>query len=290
MSTKPCYEVEIYRDGPHAIPSMTLTEGGNVHAYFLTPVFVVWLAQGAVSYMGGKLLSSIMHDPSISDVEGMIRNAIAEINAYTRRVIEENEIRKLVAQMDSITRNLRQYANATTIPDMQANKYLLTDAILKTSEAMSACMTLGIAASFCYANAVSLRLLALSAFFTLEKSPASRTAAIESVDEGKKALESLFPAFEKSWEPDTRIQIPNPPCRWIPDERQPYGSCWLVIDGTQTEVHSGLALDSGEWNDIVQEFRNNFAQQKANAISAVEPPLRAAEAEWDKAIAKLRAI
>jgi hypothetical protein len=118
-------------------------------------MILLWLAEGAITYLGGKALATIMDDPQIKDVEDLIRAAITEINVYTRQAIQENEIKKLSGSLNAVIDNLKDFAVLKSAHDKEVNRFLLTDAIIKTEESIAQCVLLGIPAIFCYVNAVS---------------------------------------------------------------------------------------------------------------------------------------
>ena len=251
---------------------------------------LVWLAQGAVTYIGGRLLSSVVDDSRLSDVNTLIRNAVSEIAVYTRRAIEENDVQQLVASMDSVKTNLRQYALFTTTHDQTANAFLLTDAVLKTSNAMSQCESLGISASLCCGCAVSLNIIAKFAYYKLAQVAEVRDTIVDTVNAATIYLNSLLPPFIAGLDPNRRISVPDPPCEWIDppcdidNAQTPYGQCWLIIDGQRTQVYDGLALGQSNWASIVTDYKRSAATFQQNAINAIQIPLQKAIVEWHSAI------
>ena len=132
---------------------------------------------------GTLALKSIMGDPMLDNIENLIRSAIAEINAFTKKAIEDNEIRKLVASMDAVKRNITDYSVIDDRKDQISNEFLLTDAILKTSDAISQCRTLGVDAVICNADAVSLNILSKIAFHKLTNATNSKQCVLEIIGE-----------------------------------------------------------------------------------------------------------
>lgn len=153
-----------------------------------------------------------MGDPMLDNIENLIRSAIAEINAFTKKAIEDNEIRKLVASMDAVKRNITDYSVIDDRKDQISNEFLLTDAILKTSDAISQCRTLGVDAVICNADAVSLNILSKIAFHKLTNATNSKQCVLEIIGEARGYLTTLIPPFIAGLDPARRISVPNPPC------------------------------------------------------------------------------
>jgi hypothetical protein len=253
---------------------------------------IVWLAEKVSEYVAGKVLSSITGDGTFRDIQKLVRQAITEINAFTRTAIEEDRIRELSATMDAVSYNLWKYAQFNGDEEQQANEFLLTDAILKSGNAIAQCKTFGIPAVFCFANAVSLTLIAQIAYYKLKGTDQAKTYIIEQIKDAKAFIATIVPPWEASWDPNNRIHVPSldKACNWrdVPGDAEPaqyVGECYLNIDGNPTEVFSGPGpIDEGYWNGIVQYYIGGAQQDQTNAITSVKVPLDKAVAAWDKVI------
>lgn len=250
-------------------------------------VVLMWLAQGVVAYIGGRIMAGIVGDPTVANIDAIVRAAVIEINAFTRKAIDENEIRKLVASMDSVLRNLRDFSLLVGHRDQLANEFLLTDAILKTGESISQSRSLGISAIFCYVNSVSLNLLARAAYYKLTGTSASAQLIAAMVLEAKQTIALALPPFEESWEPARRISVPNPSCLWDRGQGdEPIGKCWVLVDGNKKEVFDGIGpISSGEYQQFVDAELTLARSQQTQAVAAVEGPVRRAIEQWDNALA-----
>ncbi|WP_128931939.1 hypothetical protein [Bradyrhizobium zhanjiangense] len=57
------------------------------------------LLQGAISYVGGRLLASALGDPVISDVQSWLKNAIAELEAFVSAELRRQLDERVIEQM-----------------------------------------------------------------------------------------------------------------------------------------------------------------------------------------------
>src|SRR5229473_63312 len=84
------------------------------------------LLDGAISYVGGQLMSHALGDPTITDVRAWIQNAVAEIEAFVsaelKRQLDEKTLQQMRAGLEGINTDLYHYAKLGN-PD-QTNKYL----------------------------------------------------------------------------------------------------------------------------------------------------------------------
>jgi hypothetical protein len=248
---------------------------------------LAWLAQGAVEYLGGLAMKAILGNPDLKDIESVVRAAVNEINAATRQAIDENEIRKLVASMSAIFKNLHSYADFPTRKDQLDNQFLLQDAITKTEDAASQCESLGIPAVFCFANAISLNLLAKAAYYKLHGTTNAKQEIQSVVKDSSATMSNLVSSFIGSLDPSKRLSIPNPPCRWEPDSGNGSpGKCWVTIDGQEVVVFDSIGpIDAGEYNALVSDQRTQLQQFRDQAISQIQMPLEKVAAAWQSAVA-----
>lgn len=247
---------------------------------------MLWLAQGAVAFIGGKALGAILGDSTISNIESIIKAAIAEINAFTKKAIDDNEVRKLVAGMDAVMRNLRDYSLLTDRSDQLNSEFLLKDALLKSGESISQCRSLGVPAIICYVNSVSINLLARAAFFDLHRTTESAKMIGLMISEAQRTVDEILTIFEAIWEPTHRVAVADPPCRWGPGQvpGDYIGSCWVTVDGRNKEVFNGIGpLNAAEYQELFDKELSITKADYQNATTTVTIPVRKAVGEWSKA-------
>lgn len=216
VAINPVFE---YRDYNDAFFLSQMDNQGESHLTVVIPAAAVavaiWLAQGAVSYVGGTLMSKVLGHPSLSDVQNLIKNSIDELKNYIRdevqRIIEENETTKMVASLNSIMRNLKQYDKFTDI-EKPAYKFLLENAVIDAGNLMSLAEK-KVGTVFIYANAASLRAIA---FIALEKlSTHKKKTSIGAIDTLKEATEhvkSVDSYLKNTWSVINRLK---PYEQWI---------------------------------------------------------------------------
>ena len=249
-------------------------------------VVLAWLAEGAVTYLGGQLMKNVLGNPDLNDIESVIRAAITAINAATRQAIDENEIRKLVASMQAIMRNLKDYAELQTLHDQLANEFLLTDAILRTGDAVAQCATLGLPAIFCYGYSVSLNLLSRAAYYKLTSTSDAKRLVNNMVDSSSVQVNKVVVAYITLLNPDTRLGVPNPPCEWESPYGDPNGTpgrCWVTIDGQMKMVFDGIGpIDDGDYNNLVDQSRAQLEQIRTDAVATIQVPMKNAVDAWHR--------
>jgi hypothetical protein len=246
------------------------------------------LGKGALQYLGGLAIKGILGDHTQERIEDLIKKSVAEINKNTRKAIDENEIRKIIASMNSVTRNLKDYGMLLTHKDQIDNEFLLSDAILKTSDASSQCLTLGIPAILGYGCAISLNLLARSAFYTLH---GTRTAAViikNTVEHSAREVNSIVLPYISSLEPAKRVAYPKPLIECIQGPQpEPYCSAWLLIDGVKTKIIGGLGdITAAEYQDAVKEQINILENFRNHEITFIQQPMEKAVKSWRDAANK----
>jgi hypothetical protein len=271
------------------------------------------LAKGALQYLGGQAMKSIMGNPDLRDIERVVRSAIDEINASTRIAIDENEIRQLIQSMEAIFSNLRDYAELKHRKDQLDNEFLITDAILKTNDAAFQCASLKIPAILCFANAVSLNLLARSAFYKLHATPESKLLIGRMAEESATKAIGIVDPFIASLDPSVRLAIPTPHCDCgafddfpgkgrrlsatiktslntdVVDEGPEiqtvrYCKCWVLIDGNQVKVGEGRENTIlPDYPRLVEVHRQELAAYRDKAVADIQSPVYTAIAAWRSA-------
>jgi hypothetical protein len=248
------------------------------------------LAEGALQYLGGQAMKSIMGNPDLQNVERLVRSAIQEINAATRAAIEENEIRKLINSMEAVFTNLRDYAELKDRKDQLDNQFLLTDAILKTNEAAAQCVALKIPAVLCFVNSVSLNLLARAAFYKLHATPESKLLVGRMAEESATKATTIVDPFIASLDPSIRLSVPNPQCECqsidTPDGGYTIGyycHCWALIDGVPVEIVSNRDVTDADYNAAFEGQRKQLQTFRDNAVTNIQVPVHKAVDAWQSA-------
>lgn len=248
----------------------------------------VWLAQGAVQYVGGLAMSRILGHPSLSDVDSLIRNSIKElmdwISEELRRQIDENELRKLQSQFESVIRNLKAFDRLSDA-EQPTGRYLLQDAVIKSGEAMSLAGKFWLSGSAVYANCVSTRLIALQALGTLDGLTTVKSLVKDLVEEGCTTLEPLLTANEKVWLPASRVGAATWSCggenqyisqkmcwSWCSKDGRPLGG----IANPQDPEASAKAFRDKLLAEATVEYKN--------VMNMTNIPLAAIMGEWKKLV------
>ena len=292
--SSPTLHITVSADGkPRGIVRPT----GDFTPHFdpLTTALVAlqYLAEGALQYLGGKLMATILGDPSISDLDDLIKNAVIQIEAFIpvalQQALAQNDLNTLNANLSGLLTDLNQYAGYTTHQEKLTNRYLVTHAIEFTSSAIPLAAQYNLSGSFVYANAVSLRLLALAADYRLLPASGTKKEFNRTVDSSTTQISSLFPAFEAKWSTANRVSG----IQWDivpPDSFTEAGhkfttparyTAWCTKDGIRID----LAKASGSEPDAEAQAAYQAVIAAANsesqsAIAAVEPPLNAAVKSW----------
>jgi hypothetical protein len=142
-------------------------------ALFFPWVFIAQgIATGALSYVGGRILASVMGEPSLGDIQKMIKQALVDLTQYIleqlREIVTEDRVHHLEALAISVETNLRRYANLPK--DIQRrNRYLIEEADKKTSEAIPACLIYKLNALPVLVVFISLRVIAIKALHEGER-------------------------------------------------------------------------------------------------------------------------
>lgn len=249
----------------------------------------IWLAQGAVSYLGGLAMSSILGHPSLADIEELIKKAVKELKSYIRselqRQIRENEINKLRAHTDSIVRNLRRFGVA---PQNERSQllYLLQDADINTSEILSLAISYDMMAASIYSNATSLRVLSFVSYYETTNSTVHLYSAKNSISEAKIWINKQLKKSRNSWEPKNRLTALNKDSRSHPCLGT-YDTYWFKKDGRRIDagtIRRGQSTQpaTAKYNRAKQEVDSDFT----NVLDNLHAPLLKVLHEWDKTIKK----
>ncbi len=127
------------------------------------PYTWAWLAEkaagGLVAYAAGSLLSSVLGRDglSASDVKGIVAAAVAELKRHITRSLTQQTITEVQGRINGCQELLRHYSNNPT------QLHRLEEADVEAQLALSTLEVLGAPALTAYVNAVTVKLLCVSA-------------------------------------------------------------------------------------------------------------------------------
>lgn len=257
---------------------------------------LTYLAEGALEYIGGKIIAKIMGDPTLSDIADEIKWAVGALEEFIpialKRAFTEHDLLLLSATADSITRNLRDYSKLTTKKDQQAYRYLLTDAHVTSSQAISLAAQYRQNGMIAYGQLVSLRIIAAIADYKLENATGSKAIVSDTVSEAKVNIGLWLKEFIDSWDPAGRVSQIHWDVRRIPARNEyevshDFWSSWCTKDGVRINLTSGL----DQKPDLGPAYQAVVAQAQAErdkAVNTIAPPLTEAMDNWTKASEQLR--
>lgn len=143
------------------------------------------LLQGAISYVGGQVMSSALGDPKITDVRAWIQNAVQEIEAYVsaelRRQLDERVLEQVRANLQGITINIYQYSSLNPRRH-ERNRYLLETCDTTTATLVPLSLNYD-QALFITTTAMAYRLFTLYALYELDGDPGHIQSARPMMDE-----------------------------------------------------------------------------------------------------------
>lgn len=130
------------------------------------------LAAGALSYLGGRALASVMEQPAYDDVQSMIRQAVDDLKKFIRdeirKAVEEDKIKDLESDAQTVTDSLKRYAKLPA--DLKERyRYLLEYSDTATLHGINLSEKYDLATLPIYASFVSLRILLIKAFYDQDK-------------------------------------------------------------------------------------------------------------------------
>lgn len=252
----------------------------------------MWLAEGAVSYIGGLAMSKILGDPSLSDIATLIRSSIEEIKTFIRqelqRQIDENEIRVMKSQFESVIRNLKDF-DLMPKPDRKKYRYLLENAFTESGVVMSLASKFEMNGIFVYANSTSTRILALAAQSKLDGVRVPAAVVKRTLTEARDVMLPLLKQHEESWLPENRISEVKVYCDSQMDPRG-FPTCVFSCykDGQLRQLYRRApTVDEG-----VDQAKENFRRpiwdeaqsEYLNAMNLSKVPLLAVLGKWEKLI------
>ncbi|TAZ83318.1 hypothetical protein ELH72_08595 [Rhizobium ruizarguesonis] len=139
----------------------------------------VKLLEGAISYVGGKLMASALGDPVITDVRAWIENAVAELEAFVsaelKRQLDALVMQQMQADLQGVITNIYQYSSLKP-GSRKANADLLHVADTTTATLIPLAQNYD-QALFVSTAAMAYRLFALCGRYELDRDPGHITSA-----------------------------------------------------------------------------------------------------------------
>lgn len=279
--------------------------GGAVpHVRAADPSFWGWVAlklgEGAIAYIGGRLLSQVIGDVSNQQLLDAIEGAVKDIKSYvfvqTRAAVIEGEVRQVRAFCGAADIAMRDYA-ATPSREALAKAYSANlDAITLSSEMRE----IGLPT---FAVSVSQRALIVAAI-------ANEYKDYSVLDQYKRDLRGLYSIYAngsvtsyiKSLSPDYRIQnfacLPGRPddswrmsrsCGGGFCAKPPSMQCTVTIDGQGTVLSEGDYYNGDDWDHVtglgqsrLSSIVDSCRSYQEAAKTALEKPIADVVKKWDE--------
>ncbi|BBZ91326.1 hypothetical protein BRDID11004_75460 [Bradyrhizobium diazoefficiens] len=167
------------------------------------------LLQGAISYVGGRLLASALGDPVISDAQSWLKNAIAELEAFVsaelRRQLDERVMEQMRADLQGINTNLYQYSSLRASNRLR-NKYLLETCDTTTASLVPLSLNYD-QALFVTTTAMAYRLFTLYALYELDHDRGHIRSARPTMDDFVRRVSAIRDKVGHQMSPDAHFKI-----------------------------------------------------------------------------------
>ncbi|MES5482101.1 hypothetical protein QMZ05_05030 [Bradyrhizobium sp. INPA03-11B] len=167
------------------------------------------LLQGAISYVGGQMMSNALGDPTITDVKTWIENAVAEIEAFVsaelRRQLDEKVLEQMRANLQGIVTDIYQYASLDP-SNRKQNRYLLETCDTTTAALVPLSLNYD-QALFVTTTAMAYRLFNLYALYELDNDPGHIRSARPMMDDFVVRSAAIRNRVEMQMSPATHFKI-----------------------------------------------------------------------------------
>lgn len=154
------------------------------------------LAEGAVSYVGGQTLASVLGRKE--DIAHLINNAVTELKTYIKASLEQQVIDECQSMVNALARDLLSYENAPRSSD-----HLLNNAEIESGLLMSRLAPIHRAGLGSYVQAVSLRLITLQVRANHFNDKNILRNLVGTVDEGTEFVKAELNAIGAEYDYDT---------------------------------------------------------------------------------------
>jgi hypothetical protein len=218
----------------------------------------VALLEGAISYLGGKLMASALGEATITDVHTWIRQAVLELEAFVSAKIDELVLQQMDAELEQLKQNILEYAGLPA-SKLKVNRNLIDNA--DTHSVALAKLALNHDAAFFISTAsMAYLFFARTALFRGDGA-ASHIASIKGfVDEFLIQATPMYQRILVRLDPNSRIKIvcdedPGLPGQFpdIPSEPG-YYFCYPTVDGVETDGWSRDDTDENRARHAAQAY------------------------------------
>jgi hypothetical protein len=224
------------------------------------------LLEGAIAYVGGRILGSALGGVSISDVEAWIHAAVADLEAFVsaelRRQLDAKVMEQIRAEVSGMRTDMQQFASLDH-RHRSGGKFLLERVDTQTAELIPLALNYQQALFIGFA-AMAYRLYALTALFRLENDGGYILSAKTIVDDFIVKSNESYKAILNKLSPDVRIKIncwEDPGASGYPNQPDIPGSynCDDYLDG---QYITGFSTDRIAEEGTVRAQAKNFADAK----------------------------
>lgn len=181
----------------------------------------LWLLQGAVAYVGGKVLGKILGDPTIRDVRVWILAAVDELKNFVsselKIQLDKQVLNKMQSDLEGINENLYHYASLSK-ENQITNRYLLEHSDTFTASLVP--LSLRFDQSFFVATvAIAYRLMVLNSLYLLDKDAGHIKSARRSVDHALTQLSVTRDRIAYNISPSSQFDVS---CKTYRDREEHY--------------------------------------------------------------------
>lgn len=240
----------------------------------------VSLGQGAVSYLGGEAMRSIMGDPSTKDVKRWIRASVEEIKAFMaaelQRQLTEQYLKETIDRIAGMRTDLLDYGAS------KDRGILLQQFGSNMNTWIEITKGFGLPTVLIYANAVSLRMLVLSAFVKDHRQKQFVERMQATADDGSEHVEAMI-AESTAWLDAGIASVSAPVLKHQPRFR-PNWDCGYSFRGGREGAGGNSEQEAEQGCRIKRDERiATFKREKEAAQYGLHTPLRHCVAGWKAA-------
>lgn len=245
------------------------------------------LAEAAITYIGGKILASLLDANDNSNFEQLINNAVIELKRFIKQTLIQQVVDDCQDRVNTIKRDLLAYENAPNSSD-----HRLKNADLESSRLMSTLKSAGRVGIGPYTQSVSLRLLTLK-IRAIKESKDEFTNLISAVDEAvdhvSKEISKIIEEFDFKFNHVGPVILYFHPTEYS-DSGVDYGdsyACFKDPDGKEIcssdheNYFSHNAID--EATKLRDSFFVSLSIEHADIIKNVVLPLKEIMRIWNQA-------
>ncbi len=237
------------------------------------------LAQGAISYVGGRLMGDILGDPKIGDIKTWIANAIRELEGYFRaelqRQLEQQVIDEITADAQGISTNLYEYALLSE-KSRRSNRFLIEYTDLTTAHLIPLAMKHE-PVTFITMSAMSYRLMSIYSLYLLDKDAGHILSNKPMMDDYVISIVSFRNYADKILSPDTRVG--GYACDYIGGKGEEgtggYARCSIFLDDKIQGTYLGATFDAAEKKASIPyaALSAEIKRQQREFIDKINKPL-----------------